>query len=67
MLEKLIKIRNDLMVIYNDSILHNKPDTREKTAKMIMNFDQYVLWKYLDSKEVNSQLLEELKFYENNL
>lgn len=39
-------------------------NSRETLKGVIMNFDQSVLWAYLNSNEVNTKLLEELKFYE---
>lgn len=37
--------------------------SRDNYVKLIESFDKDVLWKYIDSKEVNSKLLEELQFY----
>lgn len=38
--------------------------SREVLKEVIINFDKTVLWAYLNSSEVNTKLLEELKFYE---
>jgi len=65
MIKELLETRESMVVRLNS--YYNSQWMREQMASIIKNFDNNVLWKYLDSKEVNSQLLEELKFYENNL
>lgn len=64
MLKELLQERNKLLDRIENQISKWNANARADLISVLKNYDNNVLWKYLDSKEVNSQLLEELKFYE---
>lgn len=63
MLEQLLKERKEMI---NKIYMCANAWQRADLLSSVRSFDREILWKYMDSKEVNSKLLEELKFYENN-
>jgi hypothetical protein len=65
MLQELLSEREKMFSMLRNHIRDTQHASRDNMVAIIKNFDQYVLWKYIDSKEVNSKLLEELKFYED--